>query len=581
MGIKDLLRFMKPYIEPVHIKKFAGKRVGIDAYSWLHKGAYSCSMELCLNTDGPKKLQYLRYFMHRINLLRHYEVTPVVVFDGGSIPCKGATEDERQRRRKANRDLALQKLKEGDVKAASELFQRGVSITPSMAHQLIQILKSENIEFIVAPYEADAQLAYLSSLEAEKGGVAAVITEDSDLVAYGCQAIVFKMDRYGNGEEMLLQKVFDSTTSTPSFKNFDMALLTGMCVLAGCDFLPSVPGIGIKKAYSLVSKYRNIDRALSVLKLEKGNQMPEYYSKFFHEAVAVFQHARIYDTITKKLRHMRPLSEKLLEALDGELDFLGPDVPPSIAIAIAEGRVDPSNMEAFDTHQTSGCHVPIDIIPASRQLWQDEATALSAEKDCSFINISNEYMKADFTAMKEELNLQERKFSNEAAVLSRLMLPPETSGDVGSVAVSESMSVKIPNNNPFKIRKVGKIHLSPVKKSSDEVSLLIDVEELDLLSPSSNEVSLDMSEKNRYMKRKWDQISNDLKDGDTGHRSVLTEVGNSGIFCSALASQESVTSTPNFNTSENKQARQTKKVKRSNCKGSENRTTILNYFSRV
>lgn len=115
--------------------------MGIDAYSWLHKGgtvfvflfpfsfsfflfvlfdflshvnliwmvgatersklsvfpAYSCSMELCLNTDGAKKLQYLSYFMHRINLLRHYEVTPVVVFDGGSIPCKAATEEERQR----------------------------------------------------------------------------------------------------------------------------------------------------------------------------------------------------------------------------------------------------------------------------------------------------------------------------------------------------------------------------------------------------------------------------------------------------------------------------------------------------
>lgn len=34
----------------------------------------------------------------------------------------------------------------------------------------------------------------------------------------------------------------------------------GMCVLAGCDFLPSIPGIGISKAYSLVSKYRNLDR---------------------------------------------------------------------------------------------------------------------------------------------------------------------------------------------------------------------------------------------------------------------------------------------------------------------------------
>jgi 5'-3' exonuclease len=37
-------------------------------------------------------------------------------------------------------------------------------------------------------------------------------------------------------------------------------LLLGMCVLAGCDFLPSVPGIGVARAHALVSKYRNIDR---------------------------------------------------------------------------------------------------------------------------------------------------------------------------------------------------------------------------------------------------------------------------------------------------------------------------------
>lgn len=52
-----------------------------------------------------------------------------------------------------------------------------------------QILRSERVEFIVAPYEADAQLAYLSSLDSDQGGIAAVITEDSDLIAYGCQAV--------------------------------------------------------------------------------------------------------------------------------------------------------------------------------------------------------------------------------------------------------------------------------------------------------------------------------------------------------------------------------------------------------
>lgn len=53
----------------------------------------------------------------------------------------------------------------------------------------VQILKSENIEFVVAPYEADAQLAYLSNLEDEKNEIVAVISEDSDLLAYGCSSV--------------------------------------------------------------------------------------------------------------------------------------------------------------------------------------------------------------------------------------------------------------------------------------------------------------------------------------------------------------------------------------------------------
>jgi exonuclease 1 len=54
---------------------------------------------------------------------------------------------------------------------------------------MFQILRSERVEFLVAPYEADAQLAYFSSLQEERGGISAIITEDSDLVAYGCPAV--------------------------------------------------------------------------------------------------------------------------------------------------------------------------------------------------------------------------------------------------------------------------------------------------------------------------------------------------------------------------------------------------------
>jgi 5'-3' exonuclease len=53
--------------------------------------------------------------------------------------------------------------------------------------------------------------------------------------------------------DLLLLVLFESELSIA-------CVMAGMCVLAGCDFLPSIPGIGLKKAHSLVLKYRKIDR---------------------------------------------------------------------------------------------------------------------------------------------------------------------------------------------------------------------------------------------------------------------------------------------------------------------------------
>lgn len=50
---------------------------------------------------------------------------------------------------------------------------------------LDQAARARGVDCVVAPYEADAQLAYLS-----KSGLAqAVITEDSDLLAFGCKKV--------------------------------------------------------------------------------------------------------------------------------------------------------------------------------------------------------------------------------------------------------------------------------------------------------------------------------------------------------------------------------------------------------
>lgn len=59
----------------------------------------------------------------------------------------------------------------------------------------MQALKSAGIELIVAPYEADAQMARLALC----GDVDAVLTEDSDLLPYGCPVVGYCAGDYLQG----------------------------------------------------------------------------------------------------------------------------------------------------------------------------------------------------------------------------------------------------------------------------------------------------------------------------------------------------------------------------------------------
>lgn len=48
-----------------------------------------------------------------------------------------------------------------------------------------KVLKQENVSYVVAPYEADAQMTFLAISKQ----VEAVITEDSDLIPFGCPRV--------------------------------------------------------------------------------------------------------------------------------------------------------------------------------------------------------------------------------------------------------------------------------------------------------------------------------------------------------------------------------------------------------
>jgi exonuclease 1 len=162
-------------------------------------------------------------------MLQRYKVNPILVFDGGPLPMKAYREEQRAQRRTESKKKADEFMKVNARSAhlstsALSHMSKSADVTPEMAFMLIEALKKEKIEFIVAPYVADAQLAYLDRI----GRVAAVISEDSDLLLFGIKRVLFKMDKFGSAEEVCLDRL--GSCSEIDLREFTLQKVSLFCV---------------------------------------------------------------------------------------------------------------------------------------------------------------------------------------------------------------------------------------------------------------------------------------------------------------------------------------------------------------
>jgi len=354
MGIQGLLPALKSVAERRSVAEYRGRSVAVDVSCWLHKGSYRCAREMCL---GEPTSKYVDYCLDYVRLLQGHGVRPVLVFDGRPLPAKRGENASRAQSREAALDRALRHLAEGNASSAAEAFQRAVVIRPVHNKVLLEAVKAHGgVDFVVAPYEADAQLAFL----ALSGRVHAVISEDSDLLAYGCPRVLYKMGKDGFGEEICLERL--PLCKPLSLVGFSQQMLLEMCVMSGCDFLPNLKGIGPKKAHALMKRFRHFVRAVKHLRYN-GTHVPRGYEDDFHCALLVFKHQRVWDSEAGELRHLEPIPEgglsiSLERRADSaavakvptdsvELDFLGALIDSEVARAIAVGDVNPHTLEPY------------------------------------------------------------------------------------------------------------------------------------------------------------------------------------------------------------------------------------------
>jgi exonuclease-1 len=133
------------------------------------------------------------------------------------------------------------------------------------------------VKYVAAPYEADAQMAFLE----RTGAVDAIITEDSDLLVFGCRHVLFKLDIVSSTITSVSRSDFSSVNEGSaggiSLHGWSDAQFREMTILSGCDYLPSIPGIGLKTAWSLLRKWKTAELVVRSIRLEGKKRIPKGY----------------------------------------------------------------------------------------------------------------------------------------------------------------------------------------------------------------------------------------------------------------------------------------------------------------
>lgn len=217
-----------------------------------------------------------------LKMLQSYQVKPICVFDGFHLKAKADTEKLRSINKKKNKDLGQQMAIDGEENEARKYFGRSLVLRSRMIDLFIDILQCLDIEFLIAPYEADAQMAYMVKV----GLADFAISEDSDLIVYGCPIVALKLGLNGFLKKFSYRE-FKENEALKETENKNLLTMQSMnreqfvqiCIMAGCEYLPSIPGVGLVVALKHFQKHKTVEEVIIQLKKNKSkkDKMPEDY----------------------------------------------------------------------------------------------------------------------------------------------------------------------------------------------------------------------------------------------------------------------------------------------------------------
>jgi 5'-3' exonuclease len=245
MGIRNLNHYLRnncsDYIKRINVAELSGKSIAIDISIYLYK------------YDAENALLENIYLM--LSIFKHYNITPIFIFDGKSpIEKKELLIKRRCEKENAKKEYELlQEQLEKDVNNKNNILSK----MHKLKRQIVQINKTkiENVKSLIRAYgatyyDAHGEADELCALLVITKKVWACLSEDMDLFVYGCTRVL----RYFSIIDHSI--VLYYTKGILNKLNMTQKEFKEICVLSGSDYNINDKEIKLEDTMNYFKKYK-------------------------------------------------------------------------------------------------------------------------------------------------------------------------------------------------------------------------------------------------------------------------------------------------------------------------------------
>ncbi|ETI21245.1 hypothetical protein G647_07590 [Cladophialophora carrionii CBS 160.54] len=334
MSVQRLDVWASKHVEYCQLHMLKDAVIGVDASYYLNLRLNGNNEEPLKHALGGQPFTFKRMIEEDITFLRQNGITLIFVFDGLDYVNKNLRTSQLAASRRVQDD-AWHAYLNGDSKRTVADFGKATYDVDTTARRLQKLLAENNVEYMVAPYSATAQLSYLLALE----------DQFIDAVMGSTECFLFGMDRVVtdfNRNDSTLSLVSRGTCE--GILKADRDLLRDAQILLGTSFTPTFPileamattkSTGVVDAIAMLKGFGNSVIQLCNYHRENSQVQHLKYADRYKKAIMTIRHHVVMD----KTGVVAPLH---FDEAPGDVhEFVGQRLPEELFFYLSKGMLGP------------------------------------------------------------------------------------------------------------------------------------------------------------------------------------------------------------------------------------------------